>query len=178
MVVQKNKGCDHITCYCSYEFCYICNTTYTRNHKCPRPKGENCLQTMHLQLERDDSLYNKCLHCGNILNFLTPGPEHSKISQYCMIIFFTIVIYPVLIVLFCSATVGALLFWLLIFLTAATIYFTLYPLLEIFELKTSLSKYLLEKGLPTWAVRVLTVFLYPVHIVLLIIEEAKKLANF
>ena len=28
MVVQKNTGCDHITCHCSYEFCYLCGKAF------------------------------------------------------------------------------------------------------------------------------------------------------
>ena len=174
MIVQKNKGCDHITCYCSYQFCYLCNQPYSHNHKCNRPQGQHCLQTMFLELDRDDSLYNKCLHCGNILNFMTPNSEYTKCSQYTIIILFTLLIYPIMASLLCLATIGFGLFWLFIFLTAASIYVVFYPLMQIFQLKSQLSQCLIAKGIPKVIVRVLTLLLYPVHIILMIIDEIRK----
>lgn len=26
--VEKNKGCDHMTCRCGYEFCFRCGAKY------------------------------------------------------------------------------------------------------------------------------------------------------
>ena len=28
--VEKNEGCDHMTCRCKYEFCYVCGGKYNR----------------------------------------------------------------------------------------------------------------------------------------------------
>lgn len=28
--VEKNEGCDHMTCRCKYEFCYVCGGKYGR----------------------------------------------------------------------------------------------------------------------------------------------------
>jgi len=30
--VEKNDGCDHITCLCGYEFCYRCGGKYPKCH--------------------------------------------------------------------------------------------------------------------------------------------------
>ena len=28
--VEKNEGCDHMTCRCKYEFCYVCGGKYNK----------------------------------------------------------------------------------------------------------------------------------------------------
>jgi hypothetical protein len=33
-VIEKQNGCNHITCLCKYEFCYLCNDTYKYPHRC------------------------------------------------------------------------------------------------------------------------------------------------
>ncbi|GFP94507.1 probable E3 ubiquitin-protein ligase rnf217 [Phtheirospermum japonicum] len=39
MYVEKVEGCVHITCRCSYEFCYRCGGKWTGSHGiCPRPR--------------------------------------------------------------------------------------------------------------------------------------------
>ena len=31
--IEKDMGCNHMTCYyCSFEFCWICGATYTKDH--------------------------------------------------------------------------------------------------------------------------------------------------
>ena len=41
-VVERREGCNHMTCRCGYQFCYICGIKWTgSNHYCmpkPRPK--------------------------------------------------------------------------------------------------------------------------------------------
>ena len=129
MIVQKSKGCDHMTCYCSFEFCYLCNEVYTINHKCSRPKAENCLKTMFLELERDDSLYNKFVHCGKMLDCLTPDPEKNRCWQTLYIIVFTLTVYPVISFVLCMMVLGAFVFWLIVFVIAIAIYLVFYPFL-------------------------------------------------
>lgn len=34
MIVERSQGCNHMTCRCAYEFCYICGRTFTLNHQC------------------------------------------------------------------------------------------------------------------------------------------------
>ena len=34
--ILKDQGCDHITCICGFQFCYICNNNWSYPHHCPR----------------------------------------------------------------------------------------------------------------------------------------------
>ncbi|KAL3505012.1 hypothetical protein ACH5RR_034853 [Cinchona calisaya] len=36
MHVEKSEGCIHITCRCSYEFCYRCGSKWTSSHRCKK----------------------------------------------------------------------------------------------------------------------------------------------
>ncbi|CAG8625519.1 11597_t:CDS:2 [Ambispora gerdemannii] len=33
MAIEKNKGCDHMRCYCGYEFCWLCLAAYDQIRK-------------------------------------------------------------------------------------------------------------------------------------------------
>ena len=32
IIIEKNKGCNHITCKCGYQWCWLCNEQYNENH--------------------------------------------------------------------------------------------------------------------------------------------------
>merc|ERR1712146_571565 len=32
VVVERTRGCNHITCRCKYEFCYVCGVAFTNEH--------------------------------------------------------------------------------------------------------------------------------------------------
>jgi hypothetical protein len=44
MIVEKTSGCDHMTCRCGYQFCYICGGKWSSNHKCIRPAANISLR--------------------------------------------------------------------------------------------------------------------------------------
>ena len=37
MMVEKNLGCNHMTCRCQYQFCYLCGGQWGANHVCRQP---------------------------------------------------------------------------------------------------------------------------------------------
>lgn len=51
MFIQKDGGCNHITCECGYEFCFVCLSSWGNEHY-------ECLEGMHnrLFLEEVDDL--------------------------------------------------------------------------------------------------------------------------
>jgi hypothetical protein len=143
MVVQKSNGCDHMTCHCSYEFCYVCSQQYNINHKCQPPAASNCLQQLSLELEREDSDYNKGLHCGKILSLLAPDPERCRAYRCTYAIAFTATLYPLLLAVVLLLTLGLGIFWLLILTSAMGLFFLVYPLFEVIELELPPSLFLL-----------------------------------
>ena len=67
MVVQKNKGCDHMTCYCSYEFCYICGQGINPSHICKSTESNTFFGRMRNQLLNPSSEINEVINCGKFL---------------------------------------------------------------------------------------------------------------
>ena len=38
-VIEKSSGCNHMTCRCGYQFCYICGGKWKHSHLCNNPDG-------------------------------------------------------------------------------------------------------------------------------------------
>jgi hypothetical protein len=69
--VSLKHGCNHITCVCNYEFCYVCEEEWTNPKSCPCPLWieENLIHEQDRRLlaqeeqlgRRLDQVSNKCL---------------------------------------------------------------------------------------------------------------------
>lgn len=35
MVLEKTEGCNHMTCKCGHQFCYLCGERWHPDHRCP-----------------------------------------------------------------------------------------------------------------------------------------------
>eukprot|EP01017_Pseudomicrothorax_dubius_P042732 TRINITY_DN7017_c0_g1_i11.p1 TRINITY_DN7017_c0_g1~~TRINITY_DN7017_c0_g1_i11.p1 ORF type:complete len:163 (+),score=22.59 TRINITY_DN7017_c0_g1_i11:184-672(+) len=57
--VEKNQGCDHMTCRCGYEFCYKCGGKY-RQCECMRKQKEQAeARIRRIQEQRERTNENK-----------------------------------------------------------------------------------------------------------------------
>ena len=122
MVVQKNLGCDHITCFCSYEFCYICGKEMKPSHICELPKSTKFFGKIRDQLLNPSSSINNIINCGKILELMEPDIERSKPIKYLHILVLTLLLYPILNALLISA----ILVVLSVYMTVASILFVFY----------------------------------------------------
>lgn len=66
MVVERSQGCNHMTCLCKYQFCYICGQRWTSNHTSKHSKraGDVGEDTSSSIVQLVDCLC--CCDCCNI----------------------------------------------------------------------------------------------------------------
>jgi hypothetical protein len=164
MVVQKQEGCDHITCYCSYEFCYLCGGGFP-NHVCPPSKKLNgFFDTMRVELDRPDSPVNAIVNCGNLAERLEPDIDRSKMCRYMYILLLTLLVYPVLAGGTLAISIVFTGCWFTLAAAVLAIFVFFRPIFELKNLQLPASKYFLGKSYPQWLVRLLVLPLYPLNL--------------
>lgn len=56
-MVEKVEGCNHITCKCKYEFCYLCGGAWNKgNHDCGNPHNFQRYREMR-QIQQVQPIY-------------------------------------------------------------------------------------------------------------------------
>ena len=43
-LVERNRGCDHMTCKCRGEFCYRCEKKWSSNHQCSAKRVNDIIE--------------------------------------------------------------------------------------------------------------------------------------
>ena len=67
-MIERSQGCNHMTCRCGHQFCYICGKDWKNNgHLC---RGDDNNENYNNDDDDCCECFDECGCCGRVLKFI------------------------------------------------------------------------------------------------------------
>jgi E3 ubiquitin-protein ligase RNF144 len=59
IIIEKQEGCNHVTCICGHDFCYLCGESWTSDHDKPHDSNGKVMSSVKPRASKDNPSYRQ-----------------------------------------------------------------------------------------------------------------------